>query len=239
MAFDAYGTLFEWDFERAVGDVLDAQGLEADHEAVAKTFRESFPRVSPWSAHVDAEGKTDRAYMLGGPVPDWISTREMWRRQFEIAFEEHKLTGDAEAGADHLRTVLSHAPAYPDAFDTVERLAAHGLRLGLLSNADEDFLQSAVSHNRLRFSVMQSSESLRTYKPNVAAFLALCARLGCAPGEVLYVGDAPPVDVWGALHAGLRSAWVRRAESEYPEDVPRPDIEVTALAAVADALGAP
>ena len=54
--------------------------------------------------------------------------------------------------------------------ETIEALAGRGYLLALLSNADEDFLQSAVSCNRLRFSVIQSSESLRVYKQHRASF---------------------------------------------------------------------
>ncbi len=43
----------------------------------------------------------------------------------------------------------------------------------------------------------------------------------------------------GAQHAGLRTAWVCRSETtEYPDDVPRPDLEVGSLLEVAAALGA-
>ena len=239
VAFDAFGTLFDWDFDRSIGDVLGVQGLGGDHEAVAKSFVEASGKVHVWGqVQGSEEEKPARSVIMSGPIPEWISIREIWRRQFELAFAEHKLEGDAEAGADYLRNVLSHAPAYPDAYETIERLAAKGYLLGLLSNADEDFLQSAVSHNRLRFSVIESSESMRAYKPHITVFQALPHRFACEPGEVLYVGDSPQADVWGADFAGLRSAWVRRTESEYPEDVPAPDLEVTSLAAIADALGA-
>lgn len=215
VAFDAYGTLFDWEFRAALAEFLATHGVTADIEVVAKTFAsEAFSAVSVWApGHRSEDGKLDRQRMLDGPTPEWISTWEMWRRQFEFTIEKHELAGlDAVAGANHLREVLSRAPAYPDAFETVERLAARGLLLGLMSNADEDFLQGAVSHNRLRFSVIQSSESLRVYKPHRAAFAALCARLGVAPHEVLYVGDSSPTDVLGAMHAGLRAAWIHRPE---------------------------
>ena len=219
--------------------MLEAQGISGhDFEELAKSFEQAWNRVSPWAEHVDEEGKPDRAHMLAGPVPDWISTWEIWHRQFALLFEEQGLSGDPAAGADRFREVLSHAPAYPDAHDTVDALDGAGLRLGLLSNADEDFLQSAISHNRLRFSVIQSSESLRVYKPNQVAFDELCHRLGCAPGEVLYVGDSPQADVAGAAHAGLRVAWIkRRDDAELPEDYPTPDLEIESLAAAAAALG--
>ena len=251
VAFDAYGTLFSWDFQSAIKDVLDQQGLGGNHEEIAKTFQqEAFRKVSIWAAgHAAEDGKLDRKKMLEEHPTEWMTTWEMWRRQFVYTFEKYELRGDAEAGASHLRTVLSHAPAYPDAFETIERLARHGLLLGLMSNADEDFLQSALSFSRLRFSVIQSSESLRMYKPTRTTFLALCHRLGYAPGEVLYVGDSAAVDVGGALHAGMRAAWVNRPEEQTPqpppaegepprEELPTPDIEVASLLAIAETLGA-
>ena len=100
----------------------------------------------------------------------------------------------------------------------------------MLSNADEDFLQSALSLARLRFSAIQSSESLRAYKPHRAVFVAICARLGCEPAEVLYVGDSPHSDVNGGHRAGLPTAWVRHGESDdYPAQVVRPDITIDRL----------
>jgi 2-haloalkanoic acid dehalogenase type II len=263
VAFDGYGTLFDWDFRAALAEFLALSGLEADHEVLAKTFAsEAFSAVSVWApGHRGEDGKLDRQRMLDGPTPEFMATWEMWRRQFEYTFEKHGLVGDATAGANHLRGVLARAPAYTDAFETVERIAAHGLLVGLMSNADEDFLQGAVSHNRLRFSVIQSSESLRIYKPHRAAFVGLCSRLGCEPNEVLYVGDSSPTDVLGALHAGLWAAWIHRSDPQPPQDAvppksegeagtpvapteapheepPKPDLEVTSLLAVAEALGA-
>jgi 2-haloalkanoic acid dehalogenase type II len=237
VAFDAYGTLFHWDFIQTVQEVLDQQGLGGDHEEVAKTFQsEAFRKVSVWAADGAAEdGELDRKRLTDGPPPPWIATWETWRKQFEYTFAKHEMQGDPISGANHLRAVLSQAPAYPDAFESIERLAQKYL-VGLMSNADEDFLQSAVSVNRLRFSVIQSSESLRIYKPNRAAFLALAQRFSCEPHEVLYVGDTPGADVSGAINAGLRAAYVRRNEAEYPKDTTLPDIEERSLAAIADAL---
>lgn len=236
VAFDAYGTLFHWDFILAVQEVLDRQGLGGNHEEVAKTFQdEAFRKVSVWAEHQGDDGKLDRKRLADGPPPLWIATWETWRRQFEYTFEKFGLAGDPVAGANHLRHVLSHAPSYPDAFESIERLARRYL-VGLMSNADEDFLQSAVSVNRLRFSVIQSSESLRIYKPNRAAFLALAHRFSCEPHEVLYVGDTPGADVAGAVNAGLRAAYVRRNEAEYPEETALPDIETRSLAELTDQL---
>lgn len=248
VAFDAYGTLFAWhdaEFRVAIAEVLERQRLVVpDLEEFFKTWYSVYGRVGPW-AHLYPAGwkpadgeRVDRETMVGGPLPGFITQWEWWRLQWVETFRRHDLDGDAEAAATFLRDALSHLLAYDDARDATDRMASAGLTIALLSNADEDFLQSAISRNQLRFSVIQSSESLRAYKPHRATFAALRERLGCAPNEILYVGDSPYADVHGASHAGLRTAWVRRSERPYPEDMPAPDIQVNALAEIAELLGA-
>jgi 2-haloalkanoic acid dehalogenase type II len=246
VAFDGYGTLLQFhdaEFRVHIAEILRQQRLEApDGEEVFRTWFGCYSKVGPW-AHLFPKDfkpgeseRINREPMVNGPLPEFITQWEWWRRQWVETFRVHSLEGDPDGAATYLREQLSHLLAYPDALETVDRLAAGGMRLGLLSNADEDFLQSAVSRNRLRFSVIQSSESLRTYKPHRATFMALAERLGCEPEEILYVGDSPYADVHGAHGAGLRTAWVRRSERPYPEDMPAPDIEVRSLAEVAEVL---
>jgi 2-haloalkanoic acid dehalogenase type II len=246
VVFDAYGTLFQLadaEFRVIIAGSIERQGLKPDDiEAVYRTWYGSMSKVGPWrylfppGTELGGIEKIDRNPMTEGPLPEFFTQWEWWRRMWEATFAHHHLDGDASAAADDLREALSHLQAYPDALATTDRLAAGGLHVALLSNADEDFLQSAVSRNRLRFSVMQSSESLRAYKPHRATFLAAVHRLDCAPEEVLYVGDSAYADVHGALNAGLRSGWVRRTERPYPEDAPAADLEVRHLAEIADAL---
>ncbi len=247
VAFDAYGTLFQLadaEFRVIIAGSLERQSLHPeDAEAVYRTWYGVYSRVGPWR-HLfpedmplgTSEARIDRTPMTEGPIPEFFTQWEWWRRQWEKTFEVHSLDGDSVAAADDLREHLSHLDAYPDALATTDTLAAAGLRLALLSNADEDFLQSAVSKNGLRFSVIQSSESLRAYKPHRATFAAAAHRLGCAPEQVLYVGDSAYADIHGARNAGLRTAWVRRSERPYPADAPAADIEVRQLAEIASIL---
>ncbi len=163
-----------------------------------------------------------------------MSQRAIWRRQWELTFEAHDLAGDADRAAGHFRDCLSAASAYPDARSTLEWLAERGLTLGLHSDADEDFLQGALARGQLQFAVTQSSETLRAYKPNRFVFDTLCKRLGCEPSAVLYVGDSRFSDVLGGHHAGLRTAWVRRSERDYPEHLPDPDVQIASLSELVD-----
>ena len=240
VAFDGYGTLFDFEhqhFRTAITEILAEQRIETDADAFFREWDGYFSRASVWGEEGLNRHHPARASVLDGPLPDWHSQWEIWRRQFEWAFAQREIDGDPEHGANRLRELLSDADAYPDAYETVEALASRGYTLGLLSNADEDFLQSALSRARLRFSVIQSSESLRAYKPNRAVYRALCRRLGWELDEVLYVGDSAIADVNGAINAGLRAAWIRRGPRPfYPEGLPQPEIAIDALTELLDLL---
>lgn len=236
VAFDGYGTLFDYgmpNFRVDVAAELEHQGVTVeDFDAFFLTWQRSYRAGDVWDQSDRVEQgirgwPTERA--LNGPLPDWHSQWEIWRRQYQAAVDHHGLTSDAASAADRFRAALSVAPAYADAHDTVESLAGRGYLLGLLSNADEDFLQAALSRARLRFSVIQSSESLRAYKPHRAIYQALSERFAVAPDEILYVGDSPFADVAGAANAGLRTAWIRREETAFPDHIAPPDVTLTTL----------
>ena len=233
IAFDAYGTLFNFantDFHRAVSVILAEQGIETDLDAFFEKWVGSYGQAAVWSETRKVGGRgAGSDYELNGPLPEWYSTHEIWRRQFGVAFDHFGLKGDGAAAADYLRHELSHVDPYPDAHDTVEALARQGYLLGLLSNADEDFLQAALSRARLRFSIIQTSESLRAYKPHRAIFEGLCLRAACEPHEVLYVGDSANSDIGGAQNVGMRCAWVRRDERPLPERLKQPDLVIDQL----------
>ena len=244
VAFDGYGTLLRFhddEFRAAVTEILAAQQLEhPDHEAVYGTLMRSFFKAGPWADHVDGEGRADYQHLNGRPAPTVdLDMGDM------AAGSGRSPSMPTTWAATPITPPATSAPGWPPPTPTRTRTTRSsgsrvgGLRLGLLSNADEDFLQSAVSRAGLRFSVIQSSESLRAYKPNRAAFDALCHRLGCEPSAVLYVGDSIPTDVQGAHHAGLRTAWIQRSDRELPEDLPAPDLRLTALSDLPALLEAP
>ncbi len=262
VAFDGYGTLFDFGmphFREQITAALAEQQIEVDLDAFFETWQRSYrvadvwppeegdqppaanpgafsPPASEAAADIPPARRWPTERALNGPLPPWHSQWEIWRRQFGAALDAHHLDGDADAVADRFREALSVAPAYPEAHEAVEILATRGYVLGLLSNADEDFLQGALSRARLRFSVIQTSESLRAYKPHRSIFVAIAERLGLQSHEVLYVGDSPYADVAGARNAGMPVAWVRREETAFPEHLPAPDVTISALTELADVL---
>lgn len=242
VAFDAYGTLFDYgmpQFRMDIAAELADQGVEVDLDEFFPTWQRSYRAGDVWD-HSDRPDNDPAGWptqhALNGPLPEWHSQWEIWRRQFQAALDHHHLRADATAAANRFRAALSEANAFPEAHEAVERLAQRGLLLGLLSNADEDFLQAALSKARLRFSVIQSSESLRAYKPHRSIFGALATRFAMEPREILYVGDSPFADVAGAANAGLQTAWIPRAESKFPEHLAPPHVTVMRLTDLLDVL---
>lgn len=122
---------------------------------------------------------------------------------------------------------------YPDALPALRRLAARWPVLAL-SNGNADIARIGIADC---FVGSLAAREVGVGKPDARIFAAACERLGCAPDEVLHIGDDLALDVHGALDAGLHAAWIRRDGAVPPAQAPRcwhgPD-----LAALADALGA-
>ena len=60
---------------------------------------------------------------------------------------------------------------------------------------------------------------------------------GASAEQTLHVGDHPQYDVDGARGAGLRTAWVNRTASTWPEEFAEPEFEVTHVGELLGLLG--
>ena len=60
------------------------------------------------------------------------------------------------------------------------------------------------------------SEVFGCRKPEATIFLAAAACLNARPAEILFVGDDPEADIWGAHCAGMKTAWLHRGRAWPP-----------------------
>lgn len=121
----------------------------------------------------------------------------------------------------------------PGVVDTLERLRAGGLHLGIVSNIDEADLQHLIDLGGLRghFDSLLSSEAAQSCKPDRRIFEIALERAGCAPEQALFVGDTLAQDVLGANRCGLRSVLLwHRDDRPPPAGAPTPDHVVRAIA---------
>ncbi len=123
---------------------------------------------------------------------------------------------------------------YADVLPGLARLGQR-YRLGSLSNGNADLGRIGLGH---LFRVSLNARQIGAAKPDPRTFMRLAQELGVTPGELLYVGDDPLLDVRAARRAGLRSAWMNRTGHSWPADLEPPDLAVRDCAELAAALEA-
>ncbi len=142
-----------------------------------------------------------------------------------------------DAAYDVFYAVRNQVECYPDSLDALARIAAR-VPVAALSNGNADLARIGIARH---FTFGLHAREHGAGKPDASIFLAACARLGCAPGEVLHVGDHIEMDVLGAARAGLRSCWINRADDhgvrrEWRHEEIEPDLHFDTLTALADWL---
>jgi putative hydrolase of the HAD superfamily len=145
--------------------------------------------------------------------------------------------GLAEPAFDAFFAARCDVTHYDDSLDALDRLAAR-VPLAALSNGNADLRRIGLMHV---FRFQLGAREHGAAKPAASIFLAACEQLGCAPAQVLHVGDDVEMDIVGAARAGLRTCWINRADEtgkrrRWPRTDLRPDLEFTTLTALADWL---
>ena len=79
------------------------------------------------------------------------------------------------------------------------------------------------------FSHLVRASEVGVAKPEAEIFLAAARAAGIRPEEVLHVGDAPVEDIHGARSAGMQVVWMNRFARSWPEEHPRPAVEISVL----------
>jgi 2-haloalkanoic acid dehalogenase type II len=217
VVFDWYGTLAQVTAEMRVAvfdRVASDAGLDLTGTALGRRWHEL--------ARLEGE------YPFDGPVPPFRSFRTRWKARGETLLGEHGVQGGGDVIARYCTDLHANAVAYPDAAEIVDRLRSR-YRLGVLSDADTDFLWQSSDRSGLTFATVASSEDLKNYKPHIETFRKVCERLGVKPREAVFVGDQPRNDIAGARTADLRTIWINRDALAWPAELPGPDVEIGSL----------
>lgn len=162
-------------------------------------------------------------------------------------FREHVESGlrsrVRERGLDESRVeeameIAAALPAFPDTPGALERLAAAGHRLAVLTNSGADAGRRTLEAAGLaeRFDRILGVDAVRAFKPHPSTYAYALDELAVAPGEVTFVA-AHAWDLAGAASAGMRTALVRRGGGS-PPVYPQPDVEAPDLTGLAAAIAA-
>ena len=93
---------------------------------------------------------------------------------------------------------------YPGIPDLLDKLSHRGIPMAVFSNKPDEFTRLCVSRllSAWHFQAIQGATPDLPRKPDPSGALAIAARLGVVPGEVLYVGDTN-TDMQTAVAAGM------------------------------------
>ena len=256
VVFDVYGTLVisgsgdislaqEGDREETMRRTLQEEGVQPGtiDRRLSDLFHETI------RSHQDAR----REDGIGHPE---VEIREVWK-QFLATLQHHDL-GDEFVSRLAVVYECRVNPVWPmpGCLETLETLGAHGLLLGIVSNAQffTPLLFDALLEKNLTDLMFNYHCCVWSYleleaKPSVRLYELLRQRLGplgIEPGEILYVGNDMRNDIWPAQNAGFRTALFAgdqrslrlREDAEDLEGI-RPDAILTELRQIPILLGLP
>jgi len=169
------------------------------------------------------------------------------RTTFNQWLEGHGLASETWL-AEMVNQYRQHVPEldpFPEVLDLLRGL--HGsYRLAILTQGYASGQRSKikaldVEHYFEKILILAETER-EQWKPNRKAFERLLTELDLPADQVVYVGDNPEKDFFGARQVGIRTVRVRRAGAEHGHKEPiepsyAPDLEISALQALPEALG--
>ena len=104
----------------------------------------------------------------------------------------------------------THSVEMPGATALLDRLAAAGVPVGIVSNGKESSRRGLVQHLGFdrRIRMLVSSERAGARKPDVRIFELAARELGVPADRCWFIGDHPVNDIAGARDAGMRAVWL-------------------------------
>ena len=131
----------------------------------------------------------------------------------------------ADLNALYLKHRFEDIELYPDVIPALDALRAM-VPVGLLSNGNGYPDRCGLPD---RFSFVVFSQDVGVDKPDARMFHAAANQAGCAPCELMHVGDSLESDVAGANAVGAVSVWLNRNATPNDSGVV-PDHEIRSLA---------
>ncbi len=220
ITFDCYGTLIDWEggAKHTLQELLKKNPAllpaQVPLEEVLEQFFQAWERAQ-WE-------------LIHGPYQRY---RDIAREAFVEVAAVHGLALGVNEGRAFADSIAAWRP-FPDTVAALEKLQQHGLRLGIISNIDDDILAATVKVLEVDFDLKMTAQQAGTYKPSKAPFQRALEMLGLPPQQVAHAGFGFEYDMSPAAELGMRTVLVKRARVEFPA-APVPDLVVADLAELA------
>ena len=169
---------------------------------------------------------------------------EYWNKSHDFTFLRRAVLGRLAAAAGYGVEIVDRAMAYfeplrndveifPEVQPALTSLGQHYCLIAV-TNGNASLDQIGI---RDLFDHVISASGVGAAKPDRQIFDVAVEAGGADAHETLHVGDHPEVDIVGAQNAGLKSVWVNRHESAWPDHLQDPDAIVKDVGELLSLLG--
>ncbi|NUB92476.1 haloacid dehalogenase type II [Haloterrigena sp. SYSU A121-1] len=219
LAFDSYGTLVD---VTAVAEPISERVDDFDPSLVAKIWRQ----------------RSLANAMVGNAIGEYDAFYEMNRNALRVALE----TVGVELDADEREEILStyhELPVFDDVRDGMERFRNLGYDCYVVSNGNEEMLESLVEGADLG-DVLEdaiSADEIEQFKPQPELYRHAADEIGTPIEEIAFVA-AGWWDVPGAMNAGMQGVWINRSDTLWGPYETEPDLTIDSFHDLAEELEA-
>ena len=134
----------------------------------------------------------------------------------------------------YLVSEIEKLKPFPEVPPALDRLRTK-YRLVVLSNGDPDMLETATRYHKVPFDRLISVAEANSFKPHVATYTRAAELLALKPEQILFVANHA-FDCIGAKSAGMKTAFIDRRRRPFGETPHQPDILVTSMKDLAEAI---
>jgi 2-haloacid dehalogenase/putative hydrolase of the HAD superfamily len=213
VTFDCYGTLIDWEggITRVMREAAAAEGVTLERANIVAAHAEVEPEVQADGYRSYRDVLIETAVRMA-PRLGWSLTPER---------------------ATFLPESIAGWMAFEDTNPALERMVESGIRLGILSNIDNDLLAGTLRALTVEFDLIVTAEEVRSYKPGHGHFAKAREQIG--EGRWLHAAQSYFHDIVPARELAIPVAWINRNAEQKSGDA-RPDKELGNLTELADWL---
>lgn len=217
------------DLPKALLIDLDDTVLDSDSNAdevwleVCREFAGRLDGVTPEELH--AAVMDSRGWLWGDLERARKARLDLWQARRDILTRSLARLGISNSPivdgmADRYAAIRDEElKPFPGAIDTLRRLKAAGIRMGLLTNGSSESQRGKIERHGLAefFDHIQIEGEFGIGKPHERAFRNALNALGVSPAEAWMIGDNLDFDIHAAQQIGTHAVWVDSQGNGLPE----------------------
>ena len=161
-----------------------------------------------------------RHYEMDSYLDAYLTQDEIVDRLISDMEDQIRLTDEPSTLRGLIRSHWVNAPVFPDARIFFDQCP---VPIYIITNNGLPYMEQALWHNGLKAAGVVNADTARAYKPHREIFDEALRISGCAPGEVVHIGDSYDTDVVGARSAGIRPVLLLRGRAQQHDHVDAAD----------------